>query len=216
MTNHLIPQDEVRPGATNHIRERKPGLHLIDGGIPDHTDYREQLPLALTWQIAPGVPATRPLELVPSRSTTKTSPLEPEQVGSATRSELMPSHIRVPNEEGDLIDLPHPVSWAGHMARMVFEVGCGERPSAQLNRWVSRDQLSLLALRGRSYSRHPATRAQKGLSRLRKVRAVRAMQVAPGIIEASAVLVGSARSHAIAMRMEAVGDQWLLTAVEMR
>ena len=42
------------------------------------------------------------------------------------------------------------------------------------------------------------------------------MQVAPGIIEASAVLVGTARSHAIAMRMEAVGNQWMLTAVEMR
>jgi hypothetical protein len=42
------------------------------------------------------------------------------------------------------------------------------------------------------------------------------MQVAPGIIEASAVIVGSARSHAIAMRTEVIGDQWLLTAIEMR
>ena len=42
------------------------------------------------------------------------------------------------------------------------------------------------------------------------------MQVAPGIIEASAVLVGSARSHAIALRMEAIGSQWMLTTIEMR
>ena len=200
MTNHLIPQDEVSSGITDLAPAQPRSLRLIDGGIPDHLDYREQLPLPLTWQIAPGVPATRPLELVPD--TTGTS--------------VLPTHIRVPNEEGDLVDVPHPISWAGHMARMVFEVGCGERPSAQLNRWVSRDQLSLLAMRGRSYSRHPSTRAQKGLSRLRKVRGVRAMQVAPGIIEASAVLVGTARSHAIAMRMEAVGSQWVLTAIEMR
>ncbi len=210
MTNHLIPQDEASADTTGHPRIHAPSLRLIDGGIPDHADYKEQLPLALTWQIAPGVPATRPLELVPS--TTTTTDRGSQQSGPA----LMPSHIRVPNEEGDLVEVPHPISWAGHMARMVFEVSCGERPSAQLNRWVSRDQLSLLALRGRSYSRHPATRAQKGLSRLRKVRGVRAMQVAPGIIEASAVLVGTARSHAIAMRMEAVGNQWMLTAVEMR
>lgn len=200
MTNHLIPHDKGIIGKTDRAPAPPPNLRLIDGGIPDHIDYKEQLPLALTWQIAPGVPASRPLELVPD--TTGTS--------------VLPSHIRVPNEEGDLVDVPHPISWAGHMARMVFEVGCGERPSAQLNRWVSRDQLSLLAMRGRSYARHPSTRAQKGLSRLRKVRGVRAMQVAPGIIEASAVLVGTARSHAIAMRMEAVGNQWLLTAIEMR
>jgi hypothetical protein len=200
MTNHVIPQDEVGARTTDLAPAQPPSLRLIEGGIPDHVDHREQLPLALTWQIAPGVPATRPLELV--TETTGTS--------------VVPSHIRVPNEEGELVDVPHPISWAGHMARMVFEVGCGERPSAQLNRWVSRDQLSLLAMRGRSYSRHPSTRAQKGLSRLRKVRGVRAMQVAPGIIEASAVLVGTARSHAIAMRMEAVGNQWMLTAIEMR
>ena len=200
MTNHLIPQNEDSAGTTVQISSQPPKLQVIDGGIPDHVDHKEQLPLALTWQIAPGVPAMRPLELVPDKA----------------GSSVLPTHIRVPNEEGDLVDVPHPINWAGHMARMVFEVSCGERPSAQLNRWVSRDQLSLLALRGRSYSRHPATRAQKGLSRLRKVRAVRAMQVAPGIIEASAVLVGTARSHAIAMRMEAVGNQWLLTAVELR
>lgn len=212
MTNHLIPQDEASASTTDQPHNSTPSLRLIDGGIPDHADYKEQLPLALTWQIAPGVPATRPLELAPLT----TSVQELEQTRSAVGSILAPNHIRVPNEEGDLVDVPHPISWAGHMARMVFEVSCGERPSAQLNRWVSRDQLSLLALRGQSYSRHPATRAQKGLSRLRKVRGVRAMQVAPGIIEASAVLVGATRSHAIAMRMEAVGNQWMLTAVEMR
>lgn len=212
MTNHLIPQDEVGASAdatehnSNPSPNPSPKLRMINGGIPDHADYREQLPLALTWQIAPGVPATRPLELVPPTSRAS------DQSGSS----LISSHIRVPNEEGDVVEVPHPITWAGHMARMVFEVSCGERPSAQLNRWVNRDQLSLLALRGRSYSRHPSTRAQKGLSRLRKVRGVRAMQVAPGIIEASAVLVGTARSHAVAMRMEAVGTQWMLTAVELR
>lgn len=206
MTNHLVPQGESNPATRTLAPTPAPGLRLINGGIPDHVGHKEQLPLALMWQITPGLPASRPLELVvpPAPSTQDPVPAK------------MPSCIRVPNEEGDLVEVPHPISWAGHMARMVFEVGCGERPSAQLKRWVSRDQLSLLCLRGQSFSRHPATRAQKGLSRLRKVRGVQAMQVAPGIIEASAVLVGSARSHAIAMRMEAIGSQWMLTAIEMR
>ena len=177
----------------------QPHLTLIQGGrtcqsgdAPD----AQQIPLALQWQIAPGVPAVRPL---------------PQQVTAG-----LPTHIEVFNDEGMPTAVPHPVTWASHMARMVFEVGCGERPAAQLNKWVSRDTLNTLALRGQSYARHPATRAQKGMSRLRRVSGVRAMQVAPGIVEASAVLVGTARSHAVAMRMEARGNQWVLTAIEMR
>ncbi|MDA9016989.1 Rv3235 family protein [Actinomycetota bacterium] len=206
MTNHLIPQDESNAADGRPAPSLVPRLTLINGGIPDHVNFKEQLPLALLWQIAPGLPANRPLQLVapPVPSTQEPVPTK------------MPSHIQVPNEEGAIVEVPHPISWAGHMARMVFEVACGERPSPQLKRWVSPDQLSLLSLRGQSFSRHPATRAQKGLSRLRKVRGVQAMQVAPGIIEASAVIVGSARSHAIALRMEAIGNQWLLTAIEMR
>ncbi len=190
MTDPLIPEWDTAKTLDNGDTTT-PTLTLIQGGQPN-----DQLPLALKWDIAPGLPAVRP---VPS-----------------TKTHGLPSHIEVINDEGFPTTVPHPVSWASHMARMVFEVGCGERPAAQLNKWVSRETLTLLALRGQSYARHPATRAQKGLSRLRKVSGVRAMQVAPGIIEASAVLVGTARSHAVAMRMEAKGTQWVLTAVEMR
>lgn len=197
MTNPMVPEwdtaNELDNSSTHSAQNAS--LTLVQGGRRKAST--EQIPLALQWQIAPGLPAVRPLPSSP-----------------ATRG--LPSHIEVINSEGSPISLPHPVTWASHMARMVFEVGCGERPAAQLNKWVSRTTLNTLALRGRSYARHPATRAQKGLSRLRKVSGVRAMQVAPGIIEASAVLIGTARSHAVAMRMEARGTQWVLTAVEMR
>lgn len=197
MTNPMVPEWDTANELDNSSAHsaQHASLTLVQGGRREATT--EQIPLALQWQIAPGLPAVRPL---PS--------------SAATRG--LPSHIEVINNEGSAISLPHPITWATHMARMVFEVGCGERPAAQLNKWVSRTTLNTLALRGRSYARHPATRAQKGLSRLRKVSGVRAMQVAPGIIEASAVLIGTARSHAVAMRMEARGTQWVLTAVEMR
>jgi hypothetical protein len=201
--NTMDPQTHNNPKGNQIERDAsdhaQPQLTLIQGGLDGHLGadiHAEQIPLALQWQIAPGVPAVRPL---------------PQQ-GTAG----LPSHIDVINDEGMPTSVPHPVTWASHMARMVFEVGCGERPATQLNKWVSRQTLNTLALRGRSYARHPATRAQKGMSRLRRVSGVRAMQVAPGIVEASAVLVGTARSHAVAMRMEARGNQWVLTAVEMR
>jgi hypothetical protein len=190
MTDPLVPEWDPAKTLDNGT-STAPTLTLIHGG---HSD--PQMPLPLQWQIAPGVPVVRPIPPATTHG--------------------LPTHIEVINDQGFPTTVPHPVYWASHMARMVFEVGCGERPSAQLNKWVSREPLTLLALRGQSYARHPATRAQKGLSRLRKVSGVRAMQVAPGIIEASAVLVGTARSHAVAMRMEAQGSQWMLTAVEMR
>lgn len=37
---------------------------------------------------------------------------------------------------------------------------------------------------------------------------------APGIIEASAVVIGSVRARAVALRLEAVRGRWLATAVE--
>ncbi len=199
MTTPLIPSR----GSAKSL-ETTPERHLtiVRGDAADSPQEAQQIPLALQWQIAPGVPAVRPTQSVGHES-------HPGPTG-------MPSHIDVMNDQGEIVSLPHPMVFASTMARMVFEVGCGERPAAQLNKWVSRGRLATLGLRGQSYARHPATRAQKGLSRLRKVRAVRAMQVAPGIFETSAVLVGTARSHAIAMRMEARGSQWLLTAIEMR
>lgn len=199
MTTPLIPnRDSAKSLETTPERH----LTIVRGNTKESPQEPQQIPLALHWQIAPGVPAVHPAQSAEHNS-------QPGPAG-------MPSHIDVINDQGEIVSLPHPMVFASTMARMVFEVGCGERPAAQLNKWVSRGRLATLGLRGQSYARHPATRAQKGLSRLRKVRAVRAMQVAPGIFETSAVLVGTARSHAIAMRMEARGSQWLLTAIEMR
>ena len=198
MTIPLIPnRDSAKSLETTSERH----LSIVRGETKGSSTQAQQIPLALQWQIAPGVPAVRPVPAI-----------DPTPQSGTT---AMPSHIDVINDQGEIVSLPHPMVFASTMARMVFEVGCGERPAAQLNKWVARGRLATLGLRGQSYARHPATRAQKGLSRLRKVRAVRAMQVAPGIFETSAVLVGTARSHAIAMRMEARGSQWLLTAIEM-
>lgn len=210
MTNPLVPEWDAAKTLDNGV-DHTPSLTLIPGGLP-----QEQLPLALHWQIAPGVPALRavPTTELPSEPVQSATISAVETTSSTLRG--LPTHIEVINDEGLPTTVPHPIAWASHMARMVFEVGCGERPAAQLNKWVSRESLTILALRGQSYARHPATRAQKGMSRLRKVSGVRAMQVAPGIIEASAVLIGTARSHAVAMRMEAKGNQWVLTAIEMR
>ena len=171
----------------------EPGrLRVIDGGRSNAQG--KQMALPLTWQVG-GIPAAPPL----------------------------PGYLRVVRDEDERNELattaegrPNPVAWTAQMARAVYEVAQGERPASQLRRHVSRDQLATLAIRGLSYARHPAARSAHGMSRLRQVRAVRCCVVAPGIIEASAVLVGAARSHAVALRMEAQPGAWLVTAIDFR
>ena len=99
------------------------------------------------------------------------------------------------------------------MSRAIFEVALGERPATQLRKHIAADQLTTLAIRGTAYARHPAARSATGMTRLRKIRAVRCCLVAPGTIEASAVVVGAARSHAVALRMESRPGAWLVTAI---
>ena len=171
-------------------------LRVIDGGRADCAPSRraDQLTLPLSWQVG-GIPAQ------PST----------------------PAFLRVVRDDDERTELaataqgrPHPIAWAAQIARAVYEVAQGERPASQLRRHVAREQLATLAIRGVSYARHPAARSAHGMSRLRQVRAVRCCLVAPGIVEASAVLVGAGRSHAVALRLEARPGSWLVTAVDFR
>ena len=155
--------------------------------VGDHD--AEQLRLPLEYEVAPGVPAVPPV----------------------------PAGLRLvgddPTPTAD--DLPDPRKWAAQLARAVAEVAVGERPPGQLTRWVVRDELARLARRGTAVARHPSARARRGVSRLRSVRAVRVCEVAPGIVETSAVLVGGDRAQAVAIRLEAVAGRWLATAVAL-
>jgi hypothetical protein len=147
-----------------------------------------QLSLPYEYDIAPGIPA------IPSAA---------------------PDLRTVTAEEPPADDLPDIRRWAAQMARAIAEVAVGERPPGQLTRWVERNELARLARRGQHVQRHPAARAQRGVSRLRSVRAVRTCPVAPGVVETSAVIVGGDRAHAIAIRFEAVGGRWLATVVQL-
>ena len=156
-------------------------------------DGAQQLMLDLRYEVAPGVDAV------------------PE----------IPANLRVvggtpPAADPLTAHLPEPRGWVARLARAVAEVSVGERPPAQLTRHVARDELARLARRGLAVQRHPAARAQRGTRRLRSVRAVRVCPVAPGVLETSAVIVGGDRACAIAIRLEARGDRWVATVVDMR
>ena len=194
--------DLDRGAAADRPASIRPVLRLIPG---TRDPEPEQLALALDWEVGPGIPSVPP---VPRRLRVIAS--TPDDIPTAT-----------PPPGPDAADpsaprLPDPGKWTARLARAVAEVAVGERPPGQLTRWVSRGELAKLAHRGTYVGRHPSARAQRGVTRIRSVRAVRVCPVAPGIVETSAVLVGSERAQAVAIRLEAVGDRWLATAVELR
>ena len=149
-----------------------------------------QLCLPYEYDVSPGVPAVPPV------------PADLHLVVS-------------PDPDASTVPLPDPGPWAARLARACAEVAVGARPPAQLTRHVQRDVLAQLARRGVAVARHPSSRTQRGVSRLRTVRAVRVCPVAPGIVETSAVIIGGERAQAIAIRLEAVEGRWLATVVQL-
>lgn len=175
-----------------------PELRLIPGGGQPAV---EQLALPLQWHVAPGVPAHPSAEI---HSLLRSHPDFPNEDGAESDTELLVGNM------------PDPKSWTAQIARAIYEVAHGERPPSQLHKWVTRPQVAKLAARGHSFGRHPATKSRGSTSRLRRVRGVRCCYVAPGLVEACAVIEGTTRSSAMALRLQAHRGRWIVTAVEMR
>lgn len=95
-----------------------------------------------------------------------------------------------------------------------MEVLAGIRPVHQLARRLDPRCLAALQHRASLIRRELARSASPSLARLHKnsvVRAVRICEVAPGIYEASAVVVDDVRARAVAVRLERSRQVWRVT-----
>lgn len=188
------PAPDVRRDSDDDRRLRSADRHLRL--VPDPGP--RQLSLAYEYEVSPGVPAVpaagRHLQIV--------QPTDTAPAAAPTAHQPNPA-------------LPPAGRWAGQLARAIGEVAAGQRPAAQLTTHVAADQLRPIARLG-NVARHPSSRLRRDAGRLKKVSGVRVCAVAPGVVEASAVLVGEQRAHALAMRLEAKGERWVATAVELR
>jgi Family of unknown function (DUF6459) len=95
-----------------------------------------------------------------------------------------------------------------------MEVLAGIRPIHQLARRLDPRCLALLEHRATLIRRELARSTSPTLARLHKnsmVRSVRACEVAPGIYEASAVVVDDVRARAVAVRLERGKQVWRVT-----
>lgn len=106
--------------------------------------------------------------------------------------------------------LPDARTWSSSLAMALVEALHAQRPIAQLNRWVDEEVLSAIFLAARR-GRGPVGR----LTVLPVLRSVRLQHPHPEVAEVSAHVSVQGRSMALAFRLEALGDRWLCTALEL-
>ena len=106
--------------------------------------------------------------------------------------------------------LPDAQEWSTTLALAVIQALVGRRPVAQLNRWVVEEVLGAISIRQRrSLSLHGRTAVPTAL------RSVHVQHPDPEVAEVSAHVAIGKQSAAMAFRLEAFGDRWLCTALEL-
>ncbi len=110
-------------------------------------------------------------------------------------------------------ELAEPVEWTGRLVQAIVEVLAGERPAQQLTRWLTPEIHAAVVAHSRA-TNQVGVEVRRHRSR-RRVGSIRVTAPADGVVEASAVVLGSRRSRAIALRLEGLDGRWRCTALEV-
>lgn len=106
--------------------------------------------------------------------------------------------------------LPNAEEWSTMLALAIIQALLGQRPAAQLNRWIADEVLAaIMIFRRRNLREHGRIAVPTA------VRSVHVQHPDPGVAEVAAHVVIGKRSRAMAFRLEALGDRWLCTALEL-
>jgi hypothetical protein len=106
--------------------------------------------------------------------------------------------------------LPDAREWSTALALAMIQALLGQRPVAQLNRWLADEVLVAISMYQR---RNLALHGRIAIPAA--VRSVRVQHPDPGVTEVAAHVAIGKRSAAMAFRLEALGDRWLCTALEL-
>jgi hypothetical protein len=106
--------------------------------------------------------------------------------------------------------LPDAQQWSSALALAIIQTLLGQRSVAQLNRWVAEDVLASISM----YQRR-SLRVNGRIAVPAALRSVRIQHPDPEVAEVSAHVAFGKRSAAMAFRLEALGDRWLCTALEL-
>ena len=107
-------------------------------------------------------------------------------------------------------DLPDAGAWSTSLVVAVIQVQLAQRPVAQLNRWLADDVLGAVTLQQRRRRAGSAAGVVRvGLCSLR------VQHPDPEVAEVAAVVLVGNRPAPVALRLEALGNRWLCTAIEL-
>jgi hypothetical protein len=106
--------------------------------------------------------------------------------------------------------LPDAEEWSAKLALAIIQALTGQRPAAQLNRWMVEEVLAAISMSQRRNLKVPGRIALHTA-----LRSVRVQHAGPEVAEVSAHVAIGRRSAAMAFRLEALGDRWLCTALEL-
>jgi Family of unknown function (DUF6459) len=106
--------------------------------------------------------------------------------------------------------LPDAEKWSATLALAVIQALLGQRPVAQLNRWMVEEVLAAISMYQRRTLRGPGRKAVPAA-----LRSVHVQHPSPEVAEVSAhVLIGK-QSAPMAFRLEALGNRWICTALQV-
>jgi hypothetical protein len=106
--------------------------------------------------------------------------------------------------------LPEAQEWSAKLALAITQALTGQRPAAQLNRWMVEEVLAAISMSQRRNLKIPGRIALRSA-----LRSVRVQHPGPEVAEVSAHVAIGKQSAAMAFRLEALGDRWLCTALEL-
>lgn len=105
------------------------------------------------------------------------------------------------------VALPDPRRWAVKVAQAAVECLHGPRPVQQLVRWTTEQVYEALVDRV-SARRSPVETAGR-------IRTVRLCRPAARVVESTVVIDVGRRARSVALRLEAHGDRWICTALDV-
>ena len=129
--------------------------------------------------------------------------------------------VALPNDEyfnrqpTSASQLPDPQPLVENLAASIIEVLAGARDLEQIARWMNEQvykhllRRTIIAARGRSARKQPAGRP------VFTIAATRITQPADGVVEATVIVLGKARTRAVAIRLEGFDSRWRATALHV-
>ncbi len=188
-------------------RRNRGGIHVNNHSIAAYASVRwliESRPPSLTW-LRPTLPPSNqpPLDL------------SDHEIDRAEITRLNDRGVRVSTVKARWAarprrGLPDAQQWSSALALAVIQTLLGQRSVAQLNRWVAEDVLASIGM----YQRR-SLRVNGRIAVPAALRSVRIQHPDPEVAEVSAHVAFGKRSAAMAFRLEALGDRWLCTALEL-